>query len=152
MFITWGWSEPYHGPLTRSMLDEISPEQPVFILQRSTHEGMFNTPALDLLNLTEADVKDYHTPSQVNWERGHFIEGGFFDIVLPRLAPILFAPEFIDAGFDRNNDYLLSRGVTTVGDMATGGVNWELELATLKRNISDKNKPLRVVLIPMRSR
>jgi hypothetical protein len=98
--------------------------------------------------MTEDDIKNYHTPSQADWERGHFIEGAFFDIIVPRLAPVLFAPEFIDAGFDRNNAYLLSRGVTTVGDMATGGVSWELELATLKRNISDKNTPLRVVLIP----
>ena len=130
------------------MLDEASPDQPVFILQRSVHEGVFNTNALKLIGLTEDDVKDFHTPDQVNWEKGHFIEGAFFDIALPRLANILFAPEFIDAGFDRNNDYLLSRGVTTVGDMSTGAVNWELELAALERNISDKNRPLRIVLVP----
>lgn len=148
LLIAWGWSEPYHGPLTRSILDQMSPDQPVFVWQRSVHEGVFNTSALKLLKLTEADTTSYHTPAQANWETGHFVEGGFFDIVVPRLASILFDPEFIDGGFDRNNAYLLSRGVTTVGDMSTGAVNWELELAALKRNISDKNTPLRVVLVP----
>ena len=148
LFIVWGWSEPYHGPLTRTMLDELSPEQPVFIWQRSVHEGVFNTSALNLMQLTGEDVRAHPQAKQADWEKGHFIEGGFFDIVVPRLGPILFAPEFIDPGFDRNNAYLLSRGVTTVGDMATGGVNWELELAALERNFVDKQAPLRVVLIP----
>lgn len=147
-FIAWGWSEPYHGPMTRQKLDELAPDRPVFIWQRSVHEGVFNTSALNVLGLTEADIDGHPKADQVNWEAGHFIEGGFFDIVVPRLGPILFAPEFIDPGYERNNAYLLSRGVTTVGDMATGGVNWDLELAAFKRNIVDKNVPLRVVLVP----
>ncbi len=147
-FIAWGWSEPYHGPMTRQKLDEIAPDRPVFIWQRSVHEGVLNTFALDVLGLTEADIDDHPRADQVNWKDGHFIEGGFFDIVVPRLAPILFAPEFIDPGYDRNNAYLLSRGVTTVGDMATGGVNWDLEIAAFQRNIVEKDVPLRVVLVP----
>lgn len=147
-FIAWGWSEPYHGPMTRRKLDEIAPDRPVFIWQRSVHEGVFNTFALNLLGLTEADIDGHPQADQVNWKDGHFIEGGFFDIVVPRLGPILFAPEFIDQGYDRNNAYLLSRGVTTVGDMATGGVNWDLELAAFQRNIVEKDVPLRVVLVP----
>ncbi len=148
IFIAWGWSEPYHGPMTRAMLDEIAPDRPVWIWQRSVHEGIFNTAALDMLGLTQAGVEAHPQAHQVDWEDGHFIEGGFFDIVVPRLGPIVFAPEFIDDGYQRNNDYLLSRGVTTVGDMATGGVNWGLELAAFQRNIVDKDIPLRVVLIP----
>ncbi len=147
-FIAWGWSEPYHGPMTRQQLDEIAPDRPVFIWQRSVHEGVFNTFALNTLGLTEADIAGHPQADQVNWNDGHFIEGGFFDIVVPRLGPILFAPEFIDPGYERNNAYLLSKGVTTVGDMATGGVNWELEIAAFQRNIVDKDVPLRVVLVP----
>ncbi|MEX0280560.1 MAG: amidohydrolase [Arenibacterium sp.] len=134
--------------MTRQILDEIAPDRPVFIWQRSVHEGVFNTVALNFLGLTEADINGHPQEDQVNWAEGHFVEGGFFDIAVPRLAPIVFAPEFIDPGYDRNNAYLLSRGVTTVGDMATGGANWDLELAAFQRNIVDKNVPLRVVLVP----
>ncbi len=148
LFIAWGWSEPYHGPMTRAMLDDVAPDRPVFIWQRSVHEGVFNTFALDAIGLTEADIEGHPQSDQANWEDGHFVEGGFFDIVVPRLAPILFAPEFIDPGYDRNNAYLLSRGVTTVGDLATGGVNWDLEIAAFQRNIVDKDVPLRVILVP----
>lgn len=148
LFIAWGWSEPYHGPLSRADLDEIAPDRPVMIWQRSVHEGVFNSTALEMLELTEADITEHPLADQVDWERGHFIEGGFFEIAMPRLAPIMFAPDFIDPGYDRNNAYLLSKGVTTVGDLATGNVNWELELAALQRNIVDKNVPLRVILIP----
>ncbi|MEM7461561.1 MAG: amidohydrolase [Pseudomonadota bacterium] len=148
LYIVWGWSEPYHGPLGRSDLDKIAPDRPVMMLQRSVHEGVFNSAALEMLGLTEEDVKNHPQADQVDWERAHFVEGGFFDIALPLLAPVLFAPEFIDPGYARNVDYLRSRGVTTAGDMATGGINWDLELAALKRNIVDKEVPLRVVLIP----
>ena len=148
MFISWGWSEPYHGPMTRSILDEIAPDRPVFIWQRSVHEGVFNTAALDMLDLGPDDIENHPQADQVNWEDGHFIEGGFFDIAVPRLAPVLFAPDFIDPGYERNNAYLLSRGVTTVGDMATGGVNWDLEIAAFERNLVAKDVPLRVVLVP----
>ena len=148
MLIVWGWSELYHGPMTRAMLDEVAPDRPLFIWQRSVHEGVFNTAAIDMLGLTEEDVTSHPQAGQVDWEDAHFIEGGFFDIVVPLLAPILFDPAFIDPGYDRNNAYLLSRGVTTVADLATGGVNWDLEFAAFQRNIVDKNVPLRVVLVP----
>ncbi len=148
LLIVWGWSEPYHGPLTRSDLDKLAPNRPVMILQRSVHEGLFNSKALEMLGLTENDVTSHPQAKQADWEKGHFIEGGFFDIVLPLLAPVLFSPEFIDPGFKRNSAYLLSRGITTAGDMATGGINWELELAALKRNFVDTKAPLRIVLIP----
>ena len=148
LFIAWGWSEPYHGPLTRSMLDELSPEQPVFIWQRSVHEGVFNTSALEYLALTEDEVMQHPQSAQVDWEAGHFIEGGFFDIVFPKLAPIMLSPDFIDPGYERNLDYLRSRGVTTAGDMAFGAVNWDLEMAALERNVVRRNAPLRVILVP----
>ena len=148
LYTVWGWSEPYHGPLSRADLDEIAPDRPVMIWQRSVHEGVFNTAALEFLKITENDVTNHPAADQVNWERGHFIEGGFFEIVVPRLAPIWFSPDFIDAGYRRNSAYLRSRGVTTVGDLATGSVNWELELAALQRNIVGEGVPLRVVLVP----
>lgn len=148
IYIVWGWSEPYHGPLSRADLDAVAPDRPVIMLQRSVHEAVFNSRALEMLELTEDVVSNHPAADQVDWERAHFIEGGLFDIALPRLAPVLLSPDFIDPGYERNADYLRSRGVTTAGDMATGAIDWDLELSALQRNITEKGVPLRVVLVP----
>lgn len=145
LFIGWGYSEHYHGKLTRAHLDELSPDRPAMFMQRSMHEGIFNTAALDMLGLKEQDFGD---SEQANWKDGHFIEAIYFDVVVPRLAPILLDPQFIDSGFARANAYLLSKGVTTVGDMSTGATSWEFELAALQRNYVDINTPLRITLHP----
>ncbi len=145
IFYSWGYSQNFHGKLTRADLDEMSPTRPVMILQRSLHEVVVNTATLDLLELTEEDFGD---DPQANWEDGHFIEGVYFDVIVPRLADSIFEPDFIDPGFERTNAYLLSKGVTTVGDMSTGATNWDLELAALKRNYVDNETPLRITLHP----
>lgn len=145
MFFGWGWSRHFHDNLTRADLDKMSPERPVAMMQRSMHEIVLNTAALDFLGLTAEDFGD---DPQANWKDGHFIEGALFDVVVPPLGPILFEEGFIDPGYERTNAYLLSKGVTTVGDMSTGSVSWELELAALKRNYSDINTPVRVTLHP----
>lgn len=118
------------------------------MLQRSVHEAVFNTSALEMLELTEEVVNAHPQGDQVNWERAHFIEAGLFEIALPRLASVILSPDFLDPGYARNLDYLRSRGVTTAGDMATGGINWEMEIAALERNIIDTKARLRVVLVP----
>ena len=145
LFIGWGYSKHYHGELTRADLDKLSPNRPAMFMQRSMHEGIFNTAALDLLGLKEEDFGD---SEQANWKDGHFIEGIYFGVVVPRLAPIMFDPAFIDPGYARTNAYLLSKGVTTVGDMSTGASNWEFEYAALQRNYVDVNTPLRITLHP----
>ena len=145
LFIGWGYSHHYHGKLTRAVLDELSPDRPAMFMQRSMHEGIFNTKALEMLGLTQ---EDFGNSEQANWQDGHFVEAIYFDVVVPRLAKILFEPQFIDSGFARTNAYLRSKGITTVGDMATGASNWEFELAALKRNYVDIKTPLRITLHP----
>lgn len=147
LFLTWGWSEPEHGPMTRDDLDRIAADRPAMIFQRSVHEAVVNTAAIEYMGLDESDTEGY-SDTEVNWSDGHFVEAGFFEIVLPRLASYLFSPEFIDPGFARTTDYLVSNGVTTVGDLSTGQVDWNLELGALERNLVDKAAPFRTVLIP----
>ncbi len=65
--------------MTREMLDKIAPDRPVMIWQRSVHEAVFNTNALKMMGLTEKDVTFHKQAHQVDWEKAHFIEGGFFD-------------------------------------------------------------------------
>ncbi len=147
LFITWGWSEPEHGPITRADLDKISEDKPVMIWQRSVHEAIFNSAALEYMGLTEADAQG-HSDTEINWAEGHFVEAGFFEVAVPRLAAYLFHPDFIDPGFARNSEYLTANGVTTVGDLSTGGVDWNLEIAALERNLVEKKVPFRTVLVP----
>jgi len=147
IFITWGWSEPEHDHMTRQLLDEIEPIRPVMIWQRSVHEAIFNTAALDYMNLKKENGPK-HSETEFNWEEGHFVEEGLFEVVIPRLAPYLINPKFVDSGFARNLDYFTYNGVTTAGDLSTGQVDWDLEVGALTRNFADKNAPLRTVLIP----
>lgn len=147
IFITWGWQQSDHGPMTKVMLDELSPERPVMVWQRSVHEAVFNTAAIDYMNLTEADVADF-SQTEVDWKKGHFVEAGFFEGILPRLAPYILSPTFVNAGFDRNTEYLISGGITTIADLSTGQVDWDLELSTFKTNLINKKVPYRTVIIP----
>lgn len=147
IFITWGWSEPEHGPIARADLDLIAPDIPVMVWQRSVHEAVFNSAALDYMRLTEADTQG-HSDTEINWAAGHFVEAGLLEVAIPRLAEYLLSPAFVDPGFARNADYLTSNGVTTVGDMSTGQVDWDLEVGALERNLVAKGVPFRTVLIP----
>lgn len=147
IFITWGWSEPDHGPMNRRLLDQIEPTRPVMVWQRSVHEAVFNTAALRYLDLDESDIARFSS-TEANWEEGHFVEAALFEGVVPRLASYLMAPGYVDSGFARNLDYLTFNGVTTVGDLSTGQVDWDLEVGALTRNYAAKDAPLRTVLVP----
>ncbi len=147
IFITWGWQQSDHGPMTKAMLDELSPDRPVMVWQRSTHEAIFNTAAINYMKLTKADAAKF-SETEVNWEDGHFVEAGFFELAIPHLAHHLMSPNFLGSGFDRNTEYLISGGITTVADMSTGTVDWDLELGTYKANLIDKNVPYRTVIVP----
>ncbi|MCY4046170.1 MAG: amidohydrolase [Cellvibrionales bacterium] len=147
MFITWGYSKDVHGPLNRQMLDKIESTKPIFIWQRSAHEGIFNTAALKWMGLTEKDVTEKYKDS-INFDEGHFIEAGFFEVSVPKLASYILSPEFIDKSFEKFNRYLIGNGVTTTADMAFSVVDWDMEMANYKRNLVDKNVPFRTVIVP----
>lgn len=147
IFLTWGWNEADHGPMTRDILDSIENTKPVMVWQRSIHEAIYNSAALDYMKITKADT-DKYSETEANFEKGHFLEAGFFELAILRLAPYLLTPDFMDPGYARAQDYLAANGVTTVGDLATGQLNWDLEIGALIRNYVDKNAPFRSVLVP----
>lgn len=148
MFITWGYSQTFHGEMSRALLDTISDSYPIFVWHRSTHEAYFNTPMLKYLEskgLSEEKVKGN---AQVDWANGHFFEDGFFKVAVPALASYLLNPARVDIGFAKTRKYLNFNGVTTVADMSTGGTNWDLELGGLQRNFDGADSPVRVRLTP----
>lgn len=148
MFITWGYTRSVHGDMSRALLDKISNSYPIFVWHRSTHEAYFNTPMLRYLEargVTEGKVRGN---PQIDWDRGHFVEDGFFKTAVPALADFLLAPTRVDQGFARVRDYLTFNGVTTVADMSTGVTSWELELGALRRTFDRADSPVRVRLTP----
>ena len=116
------------------------------IWQRSVHEAVFNTAALDCMKL-EKDDGAKRQRDGIQPGTGAFGRRGLFEVVVPRLASYLMAPDFVDPGFARNLDYFTYNGVTTAGDLSTGQVDWDLEIGALTRNFVDKSAPLRTVII-----
>lgn len=148
MFITWGYSQMFHGGMSRALLDTVSSTYPIFVWHRSAHEAYLNTAMLNYLEakgLSEEKAKGH---PQVDWQNGHFFENGLFKVVVPLLAGYLLAPARVDRGFARTRDYLNFNGVTTVADMNTGGVDWKLEIGALRRTFDREDSPVRVRLTP----
>lgn len=148
MFITWGYSHMQHGEMSRALLDTVSNTYPILVWHRSAHEVYLNTPMLKYLESKGLSEEKSEGNPQVDWQNGHFLEDGFFKIIVPLLADYLLAPERIDKAFFKMRDYLNFNGITTVGDMNTGGVSWDLELGALKRTFDRDDSPVRVRLTP----
>ena len=78
LFLSWGYHKLWHGPLTRDILDGINNDIPIAVWQRSVHEFIVNTKALELFEIDQAFI-DGLTPqqrSQTSLANGHFWELG----------------------------------------------------------------------------
>ena len=148
IFMTWGFSADSHGELSGELLDSISKEVPILVLQRSMHEIYINTPMLAFLRAKGLDAEKFKDHPQINWQKNHFWEDGMFSVALPYMAGILLNPAAADPGYLKTRDYLNYNGITTVADMNTGGTDWALETSALKRTIDTPDSPVRVRLTP----
>jgi predicted amidohydrolase YtcJ len=148
IFMTWGYSADSHGDLSGAVLDGISKDVPILVLQRSMHEVYINTPMLSYLKSKGLDAEKFKDHPQIDWMKNHFWEDGMFSVALPYMAPMLLDPAAADPGYRKTRDYLTYNGVTTVADMNTGGTNYELEMSSLKRNFDVTDSPVRVRLTP----
>jgi len=148
IFMTWGYSVDSHGDLSGDVLDSISKDVPILVLQRSMHEIYINTPMLAFLKAKGLDAEKFKDHPQIDWKKNHFWEDGMFSVALPYMAPLLLDPAAADPGYRKTRDYLTYNGVTTVADMNTGGTNYDLEMSSLKRNFDVPDSPVRVRLTP----
>ena len=148
VFMTWGFSADTHGELSVEALDSISKDVPILVLQRSMHEIYLNTPMLALLKAKGMDENKFKDHPQIDWKKNHFWEDGMFSVAVPYMAGFLLDPAAADPGYLKARDYLNYNGITTVADMDTGGTNWDLEIAALKRNLDTPDSPVRVRLTP----
>jgi predicted amidohydrolase YtcJ len=90
---TWGFHQLFHGELTRADLNEISDTIPIVVLQRSLHEQIHNTRALEYFGIDQAviDAAPESVKAQTNLAEGHFWEQGQ-SLIVPTVFADLFRP------------------------------------------------------------
>jgi predicted amidohydrolase YtcJ len=143
MYFIWGYHQLWHGKLSRELINNITSENPVGIIHRSFHEIYLNDAAIELLGIKEEDFKDN---PQVEWEKGHFYEGGWLALV-PKMAPIMLEPTRYMEGLGMMTQLIQKNGITTVAEPGFPSADFNGELALLKKEMA-KNPPYDVYLIP----
>ena len=143
LYFIWGYHQLWHGTLSRAVLNEIAGDQPVGIIHRSFHEIYLNDAAISLLGIKQ---EDFAGNPQVDWENGHFFEGGWLALV-PRMGPILLKPEKYRQGLASMSALLRRNGITTIAEPGFPSADFDLELSLLKDEMAG-NPPYDVYLIP----
>jgi predicted amidohydrolase YtcJ len=143
VFYTWGYHQLFHGDLSRSVLDEMSETVPIVVLQRSMHEVLFNTRALDFFGIDQAliDQLPEHARAQTDLARGHFWEQGSFAVV-PAFFPNMLAPERYLPALGRARDYWHAAGSTLVAE--PGGMVAPSLMAAQNHVLGDPSTPFRL--------
>ena len=144
-FFTWGWNAYWHGPITRRDLDAVSAIRPIVVTQRSSHEVVLNTAALEAAHISEEEAA--LAPDGVDWEAGRFWERGQA-IVRRGIATYLRDPTAANNGFDLVADLIHRGGVTTISDPGgapmVGSAQWD----HLRAAFDFDHTPFRMLLVP----
>jgi predicted amidohydrolase YtcJ len=144
--IVWGYMEPFHGSMSRKELDAISTTRPIMVWQYSAHEMFLNTAALKSFGVTEEETRGN---SQIFYDKGRFLEAGFFNVIVPKLAPSIMGDSIMKVNMEKFRAVTHLGGVTTIGDMATGTTG---SIATDMKFIADGLEndatPFRIQLTP----
>ncbi|MEQ6899835.1 amidohydrolase [Nocardioides sp. YIM 152588] len=145
--LTWGYHPGWHGRVGRPELDELAPDRPVVVWERSAHGFLLNSAALEWLGL-DRETAEAESHGRVDYDRGHFYETGVTP-VQTRLLPHVGTPERIGAGMARTAAMVHAGGVTTCGDLATGSfLGVDLEVALLAGAYENEQTPFRTFLVP----
>lgn len=155
LFITWGHHRLFHGDMDRAKLDEIAPNRAVVIWQRSFHEIIANTAALELLEIGTAEAfeaefdKPEIDPTHADFASGVIHETALFSGI-EKLRPYLFQPEKVQQGLIEMRQMMLETGVTTSADLAFGGFGGIALEAPLFKSLYDQpSTPSRILAIPV---
>jgi len=155
LFLTWGHHRLFHGDMTRAQLDEIAPDRAVVIWQRSFHEIIANTKALELLGIGSRDAfnaefdKPEIDPTHAEFDTGIIHETALFNGI-EKLRPYLFSPQKVSQGLLEMRQMMLENGVTTSADLAFGGFGGvEVEAPLFKSLYDLPTTPSRILAIPV---
>ncbi len=143
MYFIWGYHQLWHGELSKDIINNITKDKPVGIIHRSFHEIYVNDAAIALLGINEEDFKGN---PQVEWDKGHFYEGGWLELV-PIMAPIMLEPTRYMKGLGMMTQLIQQNGITTVAEPGFPSSDFNGELALLKKEMA-KNPPFDIYLIP----
>ncbi len=143
LYFIWGYHQLWHGFLSRDLLNQIAGDQPVGIIHRSFHEIYLNDAAIRHLGIQQSD---FESNPQVDWDKGHFYEGGWLALV-PAMAPTLLEPSKYRAGLTTMTALLRQNGITTISEPGFPSADFDTELSLLKAEMA-RNPPYDVYLIP----
>lgn len=143
LYFIWGYHQLWHGELNRAMLNEIAPDKPVGIIHRSFHEIFVNDKAIETMGITK---EEFSSNPQVDWEKGHFFEGGWLALV-PKIGNVFFDRVNYLSGLESMSQLILQNGITTIAEPGFPSSSFDLEYNYLKEEM-DKNPPYEVYLIP----
>lgn len=143
MYFIWGFHQLWHGNISRELLNQIAGDQPVGIIHRSFHEIYLNDAAIGVLDIKE---EDFSGNPQVEWQKGHFYEGGWLALV-PIMAPVLLEPTKYRKGLATMSAILKQNGITTIAEPGFPSSDFDGELTLLKSEMAN-NPPYDVYLIP----
>ncbi len=142
MHFVWGYHPLWHGGLSRQMLNQLAPNKPVGVIHRSFHEIYLNDAAIELFKITKEDFKGN---PQVEWEKGHFFEGGWLALA-PKIGAYLLNPDTYKKGLSMMTELMLQNGITTICEPGFPGSDFKMEYGLLKSEM-DKNPPYDTYLI-----
>ncbi len=143
-FFTWGYHRHWHGDISRTVLDEIFRERPAVVWHRSFHEVYLNTAMLTLLGITSESTG---MRQQIDYEKGHFYENGL-GFAISRLNRFIMSEDWLQKGLARLKDIVRFGGHTTVGDMAVGIFDFELEWKAAREVLDSEDAAFRVLCVP----
>ncbi len=154
-FLCWGYHELFHGPLDRAILDQMSPDRPVIIWQRSFHDIIVNSAMMTAwgfetqAQLDVAIAAVHADPTHIDFAKAHFSETGT-NVALAKMQSLIVTPEKIQRGMAAMQRMMLTSGVTTVSDMGTGlFASFDVESHLIKTAFERPGNPSRVMLMPM---
>ncbi|MGH0035297.1 MAG: amidohydrolase [Myxococcota bacterium] len=142
--LVWGYHRPYHGELSKADLDAISSTRPILVWQRSVHEMVLNSRALEEGGLT---AEDFAASPQADWDTGRVWEAAMFSLGRPytrRLA----SPSRYRRGLAMMSEVLHRGGLTTVGEQGFPQISRWAEWGMLQLEMATGAAPFRFVLVP----
>ncbi|MGA1182669.1 MAG: amidohydrolase [Ilumatobacteraceae bacterium] len=122
---SWGFHRLWHGVLTRARLDSLAGDRPVAVWQRSCHEWILNTAALNAIGFTrDKAMGTAYEYTQLDFDAGHFWENGWMKVLSPYLMPVFMTRTRFEIGLELLVSYLHMNGVTAINEP---GIHWRLE-------------------------
>jgi predicted amidohydrolase YtcJ len=115
LFLSWGYHRLWHGELNRKVLDDINSEIPIAIWQRSVHEFIVNTKALELFEINQGIVETFteQQQNQINLEDGHFWESGMLALSGSLFKHLVKPKKYLES-LEMVKNYWHSAGTTLV--------------------------------------